>query len=269
MKFLDLININNSIKKFGKGMLAIVTIKLLLIVGVFVIQSCGTNELETGAIDHEAIAFQKTLNEFALNMEELLENGVEKSNLMASKEVWHCNLFNINGQEVNFCFSESHITQMKQNMQQTINSAKDFLYSRGLNDNDINEILEGSDDSSLIPLVESVLYVEAEASGYVLNKRKSSENLELFGIYSAMAQEVHFDSGPGFDWGMIGGCAAAAIGLDSLGTLRDALAGKKVTGKALKKAAKKVVKKFVAGATGWGTILIVAEFSICVGLNSL
>ncbi|NJB35281.1 hypothetical protein [Croceivirga sp. JEA036] len=152
-------------------------------------------------------------------------------------------------------------------MQPTIKSANDFLYSRGLNDNDINEILEGSDDSSLLPLVESVLYVEAEANGYVLNQQNSLKNLELFGMYSAMAQEVHYDSGPGIDWGLIGGCAVSAIGLDSLGTLKDTLAGKKVTGVAFKKAAKKVVKKFVAGATGWGTILMVAEFGICVGIG--
>ncbi|EDP97040.1 hypothetical protein U8527_01820 [Kordia algicida OT-1] len=138
-------------------------------------------------------------------------------------------------------------------MDPAIQAARNFLLSRELTETDIVEALDGADESAMIPLVHAILVVEAEAEGLVYN-----DELELmssmFGVQTANAQ----------NWGIISGCAISTLGLDSLADLRDALDGKKVKGRALKKAFKKVAKKFVAGLTGWGTILLVAEFGICV-----
>ncbi len=136
----------------------------------------------------------------------------------------------------------------------TVQAAKNFLLTRNLTDDDITEILDGENTSLLVPLVYRILEVENDAENTI-----SYQFSKLLGVQSVYAQ--------GVDWGVIGGCATATIGLDSFQTLKDALIGKKVTGRALKRAAKKVVKKFAKSVSGWGTLLMVAEFVGCVAFG--
>jgi hypothetical protein len=141
----------------------------------------------------------------------------------------------------------------QQALDPAIQAARSFLLSRDLTDADIVEALDGADESVMIPFVHAVLVVEAEAEGITFNSEFNLIN-SLLGIQTANAQS----------WGIISGCAVSTLGLDSLTELRNALNGKKVSGKALKKAFKKVAKQFVQGLSGWGTILLVIEFGICV-----
>ncbi|WP_298423761.1 hypothetical protein [uncultured Kordia sp.] len=166
----------------------------------------------------------------------------------------------IDGTSTEFGFSmcfDIPIEPTQEALDPAITAARNFLLSRDLTEADIIEALDGADESIMIPFVNAVLSVEAEAEGIAMNSELNLMS-SLLG-----AQTVHAQN-----WNTIGGCAIAALGLDSLGALRDALQGKKIKGKVLKKAFKKVAKKFIAGLSGWGTVLLVAEFGLCVALSN-
>jgi len=137
-----------------------------------------------------------------------------------------------------------------------IQAARNFLLSRDLTEADIQEALDGADESAMIPIVHAVLVVEAEAEGLVMNTELDFMS-SIMGVQTMKAQS----------WGIISGCAISTLGLDSLADLRSALQGKKVSGRALKNAFKKVAKQFVKGLSGWGTILLVIEFGACVAVG--
>ncbi|PKG49704.1 hypothetical protein [Olleya sp. 1-3] len=200
------------------------------------------------------------------SFQSLLQNEIQKNTLLEAAPTNNTTTntsLNVNTTITNETtpFDTSNCTFIIQISLETINSAidpsiqtaKDFLLSRDLTDNDILEILDGEDDSALVPLVHGIITVEEEAESLttIINP------LSILGIHTANAQS----------WGTISGCAVSALGLDSLTTLRDALQGKKITGRALKRAAKKVVKKFAAGLSGWGTMIMVAEFAICAAMG--
>jgi len=250
----------NGLNKFAKGMFAIFTIKLFLLTITYTFQSCSDEPIDPSQ-DVAVKAFRQALKESVNGLEKIKEKRKKETLALSrtSEDV-------VCGSIDTGCYTTTEVQQMKQSMTPTINAAKNFLLSRELTNADIVEILDGGDESALIPLVESVLYVEAEANNFVYNNNDYNKLIELIGVQSALAQHNE-ETISTIDWGIVGGCAISTLGLDSLQDLKDALAGKKVSGGALKKAAKKVIKKFVAGLTGWGTIILVAEFSICVGVG--
>jgi len=277
----------NGFKKFFKGMFGILMIKLVLLGGILIYQACTTEEnlnesqaeidfLAALKSSSENFNFIKVIDKQSLgrsqNEDDLVEvvlinpdpsedyeittfsylvDLVKTESLHVPQENVYCEddtvqddsclIALVNEQEVRDAFEPS------------VNGARNFLLSRDLTNEDIDIILDGADETTLVPLVQAVLTVEAEADEYALNNNFNTFDF-LIGVDNAHAQ----------DWEGIGTCAIAVLGLDSLSTLRDALEGRRVTGRALRKAAKKVIKKFAQGLSGWGTIIMVAEFAMCV-----
>lgn len=137
-------------------------------------------------------------------------------------------------------------------LEPTIEEAKNYLNSKGYDNSDIAEIMDGDEDeSSLIPLVIGMIEVENEQ-----NYATSIDFNLLFGN-SMYAQS----------WGDIVGCAIAATGLDVFDDLRglSEAGGKSARKKILKKAFKKIATKFMGPI---GVAITVAEFAVCVALVS-
>ena len=229
MKFSD--TINGSIKKFGKGMLAIFAIKLLLFIGAFAIQSCQTDSIEDSTNIEQELALSK--------FESLVRTSTTKIQSVVSKQE---NLLLSRSASTTDVSTQAE-EEVKEALIPLIEGSRELFHAFELSDNDIEEILDNGDSSTLAMLGLTFLAYSNESKN---NNDTASLDLlnSVFNIQTANAQ----------DWGAIGGCAIGALGLDSLGTLKDALQGKKVA------------KKFVAGLSGWGTAILVAEFAICVGV---
>lgn len=229
MKFSD--TINGSIKKFGKGMLAIFAIKLLLFIGAFAIQSCQTDSIEDSTNIEQELALSK--------FESLVRTSTPKIQSVVSKQE---NLLLSRSASTTDVSTQAE-EEVKEALIPLIEGSRELFHAFELSDNDIEEILDNGDSSTLAMLGLTFLAYSNESKN---NNDTASLDLlnSVFNIQTANAQ----------DWGAIGGCAIGALGLDSLGTLKDALQGKKVA------------KKFVAGLSGWGTAILVAEFAICVGV---
>ena len=139
--------------------------------------------------------------------------------------------------------------ETKKALSPAINSAKNYLYSSGFNDSDIVEILNGEDDSALVPLVQLMINSETNPVAY-----NSSDFVNLmFGVQTVNAQ----------NWSKISKCAKKAFGLDDLSEFRD---WKNMKKGAQKKLLRRVAGKMVARyASAWiGVGLIVGEFALCM-----
>ena len=242
MKFIQIIN--SSANKFAKGMVGIFAIKLLLFGGAFLIQSCQTDEIEDTQTIEQEFALLK-FEGIVRSSIPRIQSAVEKQQSFTTNSM---TTLSIETQQQN----EDEIVE---SLKPLVEGSRELFYAFELSDNDIEEILDNGDSSTLAMLGLTFLAYSNESKN---NNDTASLDLlnSVFNIQTANGQ----------DWGAIGGCAIGALGLDSLGTLKDALQGKKVTAKALKKAVKKVAKKFAAGLSGWGTAILVAEFAICVGV---
>jgi hypothetical protein len=139
--------------------------------------------------------------------------------------------------------------ETKKALSPAINSAKNYLYSSGFNDSDIVEILNGEDDSTLVPLVQLMICSETSPVAYNSN---DFVNL-MFGVQTVNAQ----------NWSKIGKCAKQAFGLDDLREFRD---WKNMKKGAQKKLLRRVAGKMVARyASAWlGVGLIIGEFALCM-----
>lgn len=241
MKILE--TLNNGIKKIAKGMFALFTINILIFGGVLLIQSCQTED-EVFHTENQELALQKFENLLSVNTPKIRKTiEKQKQNILLSK--------NTNSDEV----SKNNEKEAKEVLLPIINGSIELLQAFDINDNDMKDILNGADSSTIAVLGLTFFSYKKE-----LKYADNNANMNLFnsiiGIQTANAQ----------DWGAVGGCASAALGLDSLSTLKDALQGKKVTKKALKKAFGVVAKKFAKSISGWGGIIMAAEFAICVGV---
>ena len=241
MKVLN--TVNNGIQKFAKGMFALFMINLLIFGGMLLVQSCQTDN-EIFENDNQKLALQK--------FENLVKETTPKIQNVVDKQKFELSTKNINSKEDKARYEE----EAKIALQPLMEGSKELFYSFDLNDSDFNDILNGNDPVVLAMLGLTVLSVKSEKT----NKSISLNNINsILGIQTANAQ----------DWSEIGSCAAGVLGLNALDTLKDALGGKKVTKKALTKALGVAAKKFGKALTGWGGIIMAAEFGICVGLVAI
>jgi len=139
--------------------------------------------------------------------------------------------------------------KVKSSLQPAIQSAKNYLSNYGFTDNDIAEILNGNEESYLIPIVQ--LAINSESGGITLN---SNDFINIMlGVQTANAQ----------NWGKIGKCASKAFGIDDIKEFSNWKKLKKKARKSLvRKAAGKLASRYVSG---WiGVAIIVGEFAMCM-----
>lgn len=240
MKILE--TLNNGMKKIAKGMFALFTINLLIFGGILLIQSCQTEDVDFHT-ENQELALQKFENLLSVNTPIIRKTiEMQKENILLSKSN--------NSDKIR----KKNEKEAKEVLLPIINGSMELFHAFDLNDKDMKDILNGA-DSSTIAVLGLTFFSYKKEPKYTNN----SANIDLFnsiiGIQTTNAQ----------DWGAVGGCASAALGLDSLSTLKEALEGKKVTRKALRKAFGVVAKKFAKAFSGWGGMIMAAEFAICVG----
>jgi len=277
---------NNTLKKIARGTLALFIIKLVLIGGFFVIQSCQKDDNINIINDQAKTEFLASLQESIFNLNSVKVKNTEKDtieNITESRSTkqetaivclidppkdeeidgfgkvlqvaidWDLVITEVdNGNPSIDCY-EVLVQDIQQALNPSVTAARQFLLSRGYTNTDLNEILNGEDSSILIPLVQTVIAVEEDSIDFTFN-----DNLNfLIGVQIANAQT---------DWVKVGKCAKQALGLDILEGFKDwKKLGKKARKKILKKAVYTAAAKFGSGAIG--IALVVAEFAICASFK--
>lgn len=142
--------------------------------------------------------------------------------------------------------------KIKETLSPMVAESKNYLYSIGLTDFDIQEMLmeAGADESSLIPFTLALIEHDNQ---YYANLESSRKWSLIPSAYAAVT------------WTDTGKCALAAIGADIIYSFGPSPA--KTWSKAvIKKAFKVAASKFIGPV---GVFIMVAEFSLCMGVVAL
>lgn len=288
---------SNPLKRFGKGLIGLIAIQLVLVVIFFVIQSCQKNELFNINKENASENFIKTVSNGIDNLNTLKlvnKTGLKKSDLkkvgVIQDETAIVSMYSTSGRtisenidlsgistfqqimdfdntEVGVTYSDGRTTNnisddqelianysisvenAKTALQPTLSEAKNYLYSKGYTDADIQYLLAADEEgpamseADLIPAVMSLIAEEQKTNSLTLNQRIPN----LF-VTSAYASQI-------------GSCVGDALGIS---LIVETVAGGLNTkiGKAL---LKKAIRKVAARTLGWvGAAIFVYEFGDCM-----
>lgn len=276
----------------AKGMIAFFIIKLVLISGFFFLQSCTQEHVIVNeSIENAEDEFFESLKQTRESFRNIpivlsnLENNVFRINTSVETSIMVkvltdivniqlnsiadvtnalvngdvtlvLNPYLIHNEDANLIQIQVPQSELRAALSNTINAAKHYLITTGFSNSEINEMLLGYDESILIILVHASIVLQNENIYTTTHLDKNDFLNLLFGIQSAQAQ---------ISWKEVGGCAAAAIGLDIIQEMRAETAGKKMTKKVLKKAFEKVTAKLASYLTGFGLAWTAAYFVGCLG----
>lgn len=284
----------NGLNKFAKGIFAIFTIKLFIVLMTFVVQSCSNEIFEENSVTEAKNNF---LNSAKIGISNL--NGVQinsknnstlakstnynedyatisvysltESNFTDFQTLDNISSFNqltsIDGTELQVSYidgstsdniSDSQdlirsysisIEAAKQSLQPTLVEAKNYLRSKGLTDNDIQNLLTADEygpamsESDLIPAVMQLIAEEQNTNSI------ASLNFSNVFIQSAHASEI-------------GNCAGDALGISAIA----AVVNEGLYTSAGKALLKKAIRKVASRALGWvGAAVFTYEFGDCMG----
>jgi len=281
----------NGLNKFGKGMFAIFTIKVVLFSLIFIVQACENNINEPENVAKED--FLSALRESSYKINNISAKKIDFSDTQARDltdgtividenvtklcldepvddtgstggdltlgEIIALDINILNDKDFdidevgNYCYEVSE-EEAIESLNPAIVQAKEYFYSFGFSDNDIIEMLDGKDESNLVLLVAGII-----ASENSNNNTSSTDNFEpnLFGISTVISQE-----NPNFadkSWS----CFWEATGIGAFSEVFDAVksANKAILKKVGSKALKKLAKKFLGPI---GIAIAVVEFSFCM-----
>ncbi|MEM5563620.1 hypothetical protein WNY78_00820 [Psychroserpens sp. AS72] len=291
---------NNTFKKIIKGTVAIFAIKVALVIGIFVFQSCQSERLEnetSNEIDNKflnildenrskltnisvfknKITSSNNLNardqqeyegetytvclmaydETTTNSTEDIINNIENIGDLIISKTTHQLIIgqfdeiedNENQDEINYddCIAmiEIPIQPVLDALNPVTSAAKQYFYNKGFTETEIIEMLDGEDESTLIPIVMNVVYSDNTSQA-------SIDFLSVFGE-SAYAQNGVRD------------CFLEATGIAAGVALVSALTAQTMDKKLVKKLVKTAVKKIGGRVLGGiGLALMVAEFAWCL-----
>lgn len=153
------------------------------------------------------------------------------------------------------CF-EIPVEPTESSMQSSLTEAKNYLYSKGFTDNDINDLLSADaegpaiDESALVPAVMAMIAEEQNQTTVT-----SSFNYSSLFISSAHANSFYQEND-------LYDCALRSLGISALTEAFE----KGLKSEAGKKALKKAIRKVAARTLGWvGAAWAAYEFGDCMG----
>jgi hypothetical protein len=230
--------ISGAIKKFGKGMLAVFAIRILLFAGAFVIQSCEVESIE----DSISIKQELALSTY----ESLVRSSTPKIQNIVNKYQHELLAKSANARNIN--------TEMEQDLMETLipilDETKRLLFEFGYTEDDLSQQVEDLNDTRIIIVGLAILAAKDDAS------KETVQHFSNLFIQSAYAQDV----------GDTVACAGAALGLDVFNELRAAeAAGKKIGKKLITEAVKTVAKRLMGPI---GVAITLAEFGACMWIAS-
>lgn len=284
----------NGLNKFAKGIFAIFTIKLFIVLMTFVVQSCSNEIFEENSVTEAKINFLNSAKIGISNLNGVLINSKNNSTLAKStnynedyatisvyslpesnftdfQTLDNISSFNqltrIDGTELQVSYidgstsdniSDSQdlirsysisIEAAKQSLQPTLVEAKNYLRSKGLTDNDIQNLLTADEygpamsESDLIPTVMQLIAEEQNINSV------ASLNFSNVFIQSAHASDI-------------GNCAGDALGISAIA----AVVNEGLYTSAGKALLKKAIRKVASRALGWvGAAVFTYEFGDCMG----
>ncbi|WP_299520371.1 hypothetical protein [Winogradskyella sp.] len=283
MKFLE--KINNITMKVAKGMVAIFVIKLTLFLAVFTFNACSSDKVDIS--DNNNAEFNNAIqNTFVMtgniNVNNSL-NSVAKT-LQLSEDYKTIYLLNNDNQvfdNTDFLISINNLHDIVEvsnqhglvsteavevndnpmatfNVQQkpiidalqpSIQEAKNYFYSKGFNNADIYEMLDGEEDYTLIPIV-----MEVTRTG----NQSVSLNNDLSFLFGQSANATSYYDG-------VRDCFLETTGIAAGIALVAALTAEVIDKGLVKKLIKKAVKKIGGRVLGGiGLALMVIDFTICM-----
>jgi hypothetical protein len=286
MRFLT--TINYFLKRYAKGMFLLFAINSIVLITTFIIQSCEKNDYYPNG-NNENNVFKSSIIESLdaisnITTERTKDNELSKTNLTQielyteegvsisdypnfDNSLTFGDLVNIantdikvkhpDGSETDnisddqqlidiYQVSELEIQQM---LQPTVLSAKNYLYSKGLTDLDIDYLLSADEEgpamseSDLIPVVLELIAAEQNQ-----NVSTNFDYSKLFGgsLYASQ----------------IGSCAGDALGISAIA----AVLSQGMETQAAKMLLKKAIRKVAARSLGWvGAAIFAYEFGDCMG----
>lgn len=277
--------INDFTMKVAKGMIAIFAIKLILFVSVFTFQACTTDENSSIEIDNSAFknALKTSTSDFN-NISLFNTNGLmakisdgnktihltkdtnqdlsdtsflntinDLESLVVVKNEHDLELTDIvnNGDELVASYT-MQLQPIQEALSPSIQEAKNYLYSKGFNDQTIDEMIieEGGIEEDLILLVMSMTEIE-NGNSFTYNNNNFS-NLFFNSAYAQQNAEITAAE--------VGHCAAVAIGADVLWSLGSSSASAWSMA-AIKRAFGAVAKRLLGPI---GVAIAVVSFGICL-----
>ena len=228
MKFLD--TINDSIKKFSKGMLAVFAIKLLLFGVAFTIQSCQTYTIEDSTNIEQELALSK--------FESLVRTSTPKIQSVVSKQQ---NLLLFRSKASNLDVN-AQTEEAKEVMMPIVAGTKELLRAFDFTESDLSEEFEDLEDPRIALIGLAVLAAQDESSNQTAMNFSS-----MFGrtVYALNLYD----------------CALRTLGITALTEAFD----RGINSSAGKALLKKAVRKIAARALGWvGAAWAAYEFGNCM-----
>lgn len=271
MKILN--RFNNVTMKVAKGMFALFTINLTVLLISFTIQSCSTDSETQNPNSEEFInSVESSVNNFNAIP---LTNGAFARMDGSSKTIYLKKNPNQNFDDTSFLNSVQNIESLVNvsnqyglelsesidgnndvlgtytvpeqpivdALQPSVQNAKNYLYSLGMSDAEIATELQGSEESNLVIAVMALIDADNQN-----NSPTAFNYSSLFGqnTYAMAAAQDWYD------------CLLRSVGIDAVVEL--------FNGKVTKAIAKKAIRKIVSRTLGWvGAAIAVYEYGDCMG----
>ncbi|SDS53166.1 hypothetical protein SAMN05216503_3361 [Polaribacter sp. KT25b] len=281
MKILD--TINSSIKKFAKGMFALFTINILIFGGILLVQSCQTEDFQEQLDANANFLSVLEQNKMDLNQANLILPKFKKKNLFrkgidsdneivslsfpdnfSENEIDEINnntesftdlmgaiqkydavmTYDNSESEIVYDIPVEEVTNM---LQPTLIEAKKYLYTKGFNDLEIQNMIleEEGQELDLIPFVMALTSIE--------KNQKQANNIKSPNLFANTAYaKVNYK-----DYIR---CAIIGIGADAIWALGGSSSSS--WGKAAMKRAFGAVAKRLLGPIG--VAIAVGTFGICI-----
>ena len=287
---------NGALKNFGKGLIGLFAIKLILFGGALLLESCNKDSMKD-ELRTTKETFIKSVNMGFISLNKLTltqeiaktqSSSTTKRSVRPQEDYAIISIYSlpgnsyknqtfpqtanleyittIDGTEVGVSYADGRssdnilqsyevvtsyqisVQAAQQSLQPILSEAKNYLYSKGLTDSDINELLAADSEgpamseSDLIPTVMQLIAEE--------QNQQVARNSTFLSIFGAPAHASE-----------IGQCAGDALGVSAIA---GAIAGGLHTeaGKAL---LKKSIRKVAGKALGWvGAAIFTYEFGDCM-----
>ncbi len=237
-------------KKITKGYLAILIFKILLIGSGLLIQSCEKDTLNEQASSNKLNAFENFEKKLILTSEKIPSDISEKleemKNYLDSDD-------NLNGNPIlQNPTINSTISDLRSASEQLLVDAYGFTSSE--------LSFEFNEEEKDLLMYSALLLYQIEKDRLQQQSILSSK-IDI-NKFLALGGSMTYASGITFT--QVGGCAAAALGIDILGDLKSALAGKKLSKKLIRKTVFKLAKLAGKYLSGVGLAITGIQFGICI-----
>tara|TARA_B110000093_G_C12819671_1_gene346376 strand:+ start:92 stop:811 length:720 start_codon:yes stop_codon:yes gene_type:complete len=234
------------LNKFAKGMFAIFTIKLLLFGGVFIIQSCQTEEIINDNKTEQKLAFSK--------FENLVQEKTPLITILLEKQKKQLKSKNVDVHSL----KEQNDKEIAIILKPLIDGSKELLSYFDYSESDLSEDFEDSND----PRISLMGLMLLSASNQNKQTTTTASTLQLTSLLGNSLYAANSS------YGGVRDCFLESTGIAAGVALVGALAAEVVDKGLVKKLIKKAVKKIGGRVLGGiGLAIIAIDFAYCMATD--